>query len=219
MTDATKPAENLLGPSEIARDWGCSRQYVAKCLKAGCPRTSLEEARCWRTERTRFFRSTEGEGGLGRAEEQPAGLGDGDSLESELERVKRLVSGAGKRWADATRAKQVDSGEVAAARRAYQEAVKTRIEIEQLIGDYLRDAGIYVKLPEAQRAIDERLSPFRSALHSFDRVLATELFPDAPQKLRPAIRSVIVRHLLPAVAGAKKRLLGAAGHGSPELAA
>src|SRR5262249_29435158 len=35
--------------SEIARDWGCDRSWVSRCVnKRGCPTDSLEAAREWR---------------------------------------------------------------------------------------------------------------------------------------------------------------------------
>lgn len=35
---------------EIAKDWGVSHPYVAKCLKKGCPTDSYENARKWRED-------------------------------------------------------------------------------------------------------------------------------------------------------------------------
>lgn len=34
--------------SDIAKAWGCSRPYVSKCIKAGCPFDSVESANAWR---------------------------------------------------------------------------------------------------------------------------------------------------------------------------
>ncbi len=34
--------------SDIAKAWGCSRPYVSKCIKEGCPFDSVESATAWR---------------------------------------------------------------------------------------------------------------------------------------------------------------------------
>lgn len=209
--DTVAPTPTPLGPSEIARDWGTSRQYAAKCIKAGCPVGSLEAARVWRTERTVIRQSRPG-GCAAAGAAGPAGvesLGDdiaGSSLEDELGRVKQLVEAHAREWQASMRIKPIDLGAIASARRAYREAVQARIDLETMIGEYRREVGMAVDLAVAQRMVDERLSPLRSAMHGLDREIAKELFPDNPAGRRPQIRSVISRIVLPAVAMAKRRL-------------
>src|ERR1051325_11081211 len=59
-----------LTASDIARDWGCARQYAARKIKEGCPTESLEAAREWRLRNSkrgvgfRSRRSKSGEGEL-----------------------------------------------------------------------------------------------------------------------------------------------------------
>jgi hypothetical protein len=41
----------MVKKSDIARDWGCTPQYVHTQVKKGCPTDSLEHARMWREAR------------------------------------------------------------------------------------------------------------------------------------------------------------------------
>ena len=51
--DEPIPTPRLSG-AEIARQWGCSRQHAANCIKKGCPTTSLEAAASWRLANARY---------------------------------------------------------------------------------------------------------------------------------------------------------------------
>lgn len=43
-----------LTPTQIAADWETSRAYTSKCIKNGCPTDSLESARKWRVENSKY---------------------------------------------------------------------------------------------------------------------------------------------------------------------
>lgn len=228
-----------------ARGHKVSRQYVDKLMRVGVRGEklsgdhvlSLDAAWLWRTQRTQFSKihtggagqSTPPSGGGAPGQLSPgasssSGAGSSghssdadadDSLEGELMRVRSLVFQASQAWAAAVKAKPYDGFVAARARKEYQEAVNTRIEVEGLIADYRKSLGLLVDLVDAQRLLDQRLAPIRSALHNLDKELAKELFPEDPARHRPRIRRVIARSIVAtqAIARAKKRLhFPASGH-------
>jgi hypothetical protein len=211
------PDSTAVGPSEIAKDWGSrghpvSRQYASKCIKLkGCPTTSLDAAWLWRTERTDISKNAGGAGDPPpEKNEQDTAVSlpvsDADSVDVELQRVRVAVNQHYRQWELALAAKPYDASTASAARKAYMEALSTRVEVEGLVADYKKSSGELVDLELGQRMIDERLAPFRSAIHGLDRQLAVDLFPEDPAKNRPRIREVIKRVLLPAITNAKRRL-------------
>jgi hypothetical protein len=237
--DTVAHAPKPLGPSEIARDWAergykVSRQYVSRLMRKGIDgerlegehASSLAAAWLWRTLRTDVRAPL---GGAGENQktggEDPANVSDfsaggGDSLESELERVKSLVREQAKNWESAVRARPYDSFAAARARKEYLDAVQTRIEVEGLIADYHKSLGLTVDLLTADRLVDQRLSPLRAALHGLDKDLAKEFFPEDPAKHRPRFRRVIARATVAslAIARAKRRFLTTPAHVSPRAA-
>lgn len=225
--DPVAPPSKPLSPSEIARDWAArghpvSRQYVSRLmlkgiggeLLAGEHVRTLESAWLWRTLRT-DVRSAAGGAGGEKKTESPAGatveapaefsLGGGDSLEAELERVKSLVRQQAKLWEDAVKAKPYDAFAAARARKEYQEAVSTRIEVEGLIADYHKSLGNTVDLFTADRLVDQRLTPLRAAIQGLDKDLAKEFHPEDPAKHRPLYRRVITRALVASLAIARAK--------------
>jgi hypothetical protein len=42
---------------ELARDWGCAKSYVDRCVKRGCSTESYEAARLWRAANTQRVRT------------------------------------------------------------------------------------------------------------------------------------------------------------------
>lgn len=79
-TPAGGPETKKLTAAEIARDWGTSRAYVSARIKAGCPTTTLEAARTWREENSRY--------GVGYRSKGKPKPGDGDA-ELPLSATKR----------------------------------------------------------------------------------------------------------------------------------
>lgn len=218
-----------LGPSEIAKDWTArghptSRQYVDKLMRVGVRgerlegkhRESLEAAWLWRTTRTDFLKSAKG-GASGAppatGEIAPPSLAPivdvaGSSLESMLERVRSVENAAFIRWASAKGYDAVAEG------KAYEDAAKIRAKVEELVASHHKKIGLVVNLADAQALLEDRLGPMRSALHSLDRELALEFFPEDPGKHRRRFRSVIARVMIAsrAVARAKKSLRPASLH-------
>lgn len=234
--DTVAPTLRKLGPSEIARDWTkrghkVSRQYVDKLMRRGVGGEklegahieSLEAAWLWRTARTDFLKNAKGgeaaqpapvtpaQGSVPMAALPPAG----DSIEAMLERVRGVEMQAFLRWSTA---KGYDQ---AAEAKAYAAAAKTRADVEALVAAHHKKLGLVVDLADAQVLIDTRLNPIRGVLHTLDRELAKEFFPEEPAKHRPRFRRVIARLAVAslAIARAKKRLHpNLSSHGSARAA-
>jgi hypothetical protein len=206
------------GPSEIARDWTkrghpASRQYVDRLMRKGVGgerlegehAATLDSAWLWRTARTNFLKKSGGGGGQTEEKKNPPQAPEaktGDSIEAMLERVRGVEMQAFMRWGKASGYEQ------AAEAKAYREAAKTRADIEALVAAHHKKLGLVIDLTDAQVLIDMRLNPIRGVLHTLDRELAKEFFPEEPARHRPRFRRVIARLAVAslAIARAKKRL-------------
>lgn len=223
-----------------ARGHAVSRQYVAKLMSKGVGGeklegvhvASLEAAWEWRTSRTDFLKSAKGGGSAppGASGEQKTsevgsappsggvsryeGGAAGDSLESMLERVRRVEEAAFARWA---KSKGYDQ---AAEAKAWKEAMRNRVDAEALVAQHRKRQGLTVDLADVQVLIDVRLNPLRGAITTLDREIAKELFPEAPAVHRPRIRRVIARVVVAsrALAQAKQRLHPSFAHGRARAA-
>jgi hypothetical protein len=243
MEPVAPPAARLT-PSVIAKDWAgrghpVSRQYVAKLMTKGVGGeklegehlASLDAAWSWRTSRTDFLKLAKGGGvappgaGEGKAEgtghSPPAGGvrhfeggAGGDSLEAMLERVRGVEEDAFARWAKAKGYEQ------AAEAKAWQTAMRNRVDAEALVAANRKRQGLTVDLADVQVLVDVRLNPLRGALQTLDREIAKELFPEAPAMHRPRIRRVIARVCVAslAVARAKQPLHPSFAHGRDRAA-
>lgn len=235
----------MLTPSAIAKDWAArghpvSRQYVAKLMSKGAGGekldgehlATLEAAWAWRTSRTDFLKLAKGGGTAppgGQESKQKSEIGSappsggvsrsvggaaGDSLEAMLERVRRVEEDAFARWA---KSKGYDQ---AAEAKAWKEAMRNRVDAEALVAQHRKRQGLTVDLADVQVLIDVRLNPLRGALHTLDREIAKELFPEAPAVHRPRIRRVIARVVIAsrALAQAKQALHPSFAHGRARAA-
>lgn len=187
---------------------------------------SLDDAWLWRTARTDFLKNAKGGKDAGQApvvagpgaSRDPAAAvpaGSGDSLSAMLERVRGVELAAFVRWSGA---KGYDQ---AAEAKAYEQAAKIRASVEALVAAHHKKLGLVVDLADAQTLIDMRLNPIRGVLHTLDRELAKEFFPEDPAKHRPRFRRVIARLAVAslAIARAKKRLhSGLSANGSARAA-
>src|SRR5690349_17636465 len=85
---------------ELARDWGCAKSYVDRCVKRGCPTESYKAARLWREANTDSTRisprrlETMAKGDI--SEKSPTGDAgkipyNDESLEDTLQGIKMAV--------------------------------------------------------------------------------------------------------------------------------
>lgn len=162
--------EKKLTPTEIAKDWGCSRAYASKKIKAGCPTDSLESARAWRVEHSTYgvgYRSKGGAGVAASPTDPPAGASSSqgkppprakDTSPTELrdlsridasllaaieveQQAHRLVIEAQKARTDAILSVRI---------AAYSKAQANRLEAEERVQKHLLAQRILVPFTEAK---------------------------------------------------------------------
>lgn len=180
------PAKKLT-PSEIGRDWGTSRAYASKCIGKGCPTDSLDAARRWRVEHSKYgvgYRSKggAGEGGspvapvsspTGNAPKEKERGGNGtsrtelrdlSSIEASLCAAIEVEQEAHRLVIEAQKAKTDTILSVRIA--AYSKAQANRLEAEERVQKYLLAQNILVPFTvakaEARKGYDAIIPQLRA---------------------------------------------------------
>ncbi|MEA3207879.1 MAG: hypothetical protein QOE70_936 [Chthoniobacter sp.] len=205
-TPAPEPAKQIeliqppLKAAEIARAWGCSRAYVSKKIKAGCPTDSLEAARAWRVKhavRGIGFRSKGSKLEAEIASEAPApiaekggevaqvpkGEGGGPALRSkDLATIEDSLAAAIEVEQEAHRlvieAQLARNDEILAIRiAAYSKALDGRLSSEEKVQKFKERQGVLVTMDFAKQLIRRAWVPLLTRLRSIPKRAAVKANP------------------------------------------
>lgn len=211
--DAPGP-EKKLTPTEVSKDWGCSRAYASRCItKKGCPTDTIEKANAWRTANSKYGVGYRSKGASGvtpsaaappssRSESRerekdtsPTALRDLTSIESSLtaaieveQEAHRLVIEAQKARTDAILAVRI---------AAYTKAQANRLEAEERVQKYLTAQRILVPFieakAEARRGYDALIPQLRALSKNAGPLCNPENALRATQILDAQIEAIIAQ--------------------------
>ena len=142
---------------DLARDWGCAKSYVDRCVKRGCPTESYEASRLWReanTDRTRISpRRLETMAKEGVSKKSPMGeagkIPDNDeSLEDTLQGIKMAVHES----RDELRRSLIEgkAQKIGAWISLHTRAVEARVKLESMVREELERQKVLIPVAEAQ---------------------------------------------------------------------
>jgi hypothetical protein len=187
---------------DIAADWGVSEAYVSKMKKKGCPMTSLDEARKWRSEhsgRGHGYRSTgikpdqePAEEVLPAEKQTPAQNARRKSLRALQSSLKSAieVEESAKRLVDEAIASKKD--ELLSLRiAAYNKARDGRYSSEKIVQEILEKNRVLIPLDEAKGIVGKILGALFSRLRAVPRKSAPKANPTDDVLAEEAIRSEI----------------------------
>ncbi|MEA3207822.1 MAG: hypothetical protein QOE70_879 [Chthoniobacter sp.] len=190
--------------SEIARDWGCARQYAARKIKEGCPTDSLEAARAWRLRNSKRgvgFRSRRSKPGEAEPEleisasdersrpysaREGAGDGAGEScrwepsdilgrIEQSLVKARQVEEEAHRLVAQAQRLR--DDELIAIRISAYNKALEGRLKAEEKCVELLEKLQVLITMDFAKQLIRRAWVPLLTRLRSIPKRAAVKANP------------------------------------------
>ncbi len=195
-------AEVKLTPTQLGKAWGTSRAYASKCIKNGCPTTSIEAANQWRQAKSRYgvgyrskhkppavptaaatanFHNDEADEAdcESTAEENArpstAGAGGLDSLERSLRKAISVENEAHRLVAEAQKARNDDT--IAIRIAAYTKAQKGRLDAEEQIVKLKEKIGLLISVDKAKALIRRSFLPLLTRLRSLPKRAAFKANP------------------------------------------
>jgi hypothetical protein len=186
----------------LGKLWGTSRAYASKCIKNGCPTTSIEAANQWRQAKSRYgvgYRSKHktsvaptapgganfhngGESETDRelaAEETTVtttgGAGGLDSLEHSLRKAISVENEAHRLVAEAQKARNDET--IAIRIAAYTKAQKGRLDAEEQIVKLKEKIGLLIPVDKAKALIRRSFLPLLTRLRSLPKRAAFKANP------------------------------------------
>lgn len=200
-------AEGKLTPTELGKAWGTSRAYASKCIKNGCPTSSIEAANQWRQAKSRYgvgYRSkhkppaapgapaasnshnTEDD----ETETEPAvsgsGVGAVDSLERSLKKAISVENEAHRLVAEAQKARNDET--IAIRIAAYTKAQKGRLDAEEQIVKLKEKIGLLIPVDKAKALIRRSFLPLLTRLRSLPKRAAFKANPADDVHAEAALR-------------------------------
>lgn len=193
-------AEMKLTPTELGKAWGTSRAYASKCIKNGCPTTSIEAANQWRQAKSRYgvgYRSKHKPPAVAGASEAPtshnaeeedagpepveslvpsgSGAGGLDSLERSLRKAISVENEAHRLVAEAQKARNDET--IAIRIAAYTKAQKGRLDAEEQIVKLKEKIGLLIPVDKAKALIRRSFLPLLTRLRSLPNRAAFKANP------------------------------------------
>lgn len=205
LPDPATAAPIALTPSQLARHWGCRRQYASRLIKAGCPTDSLEKANDWRVKNSKRgvgFRSKasspapaetqvverppeeknsadSAREGAGGGEPPEAPVWEPDTLlggiQSALAKARGVEREAHRLVADAQRLK--DDEKIAIRIAAYNKALEGRLKAEEKCVELLEKLQVFITMDFAKQLIRKAWVPLLTRLRSIPKRAAIKANP------------------------------------------
>ena len=172
---------------DLARDWGCAKSYIGRCVKRGCPTESFEAARLWReanTDRTRISpRRLETMANGGVSEKSPMGdagkIPDNDeSLEDTLQGIKMAVHES----RDELRRSLIEgkAQKIGAWISLHTRAVEARVKLESMVREELERQKVLIPMSEAETLARKVVGVIVSRLMALPQNAAPRCNPTNP---------------------------------------
>lgn len=172
---------------ELARDWGCAKSYVDRCVKRGCSTESYEAARLWReanTDRTRISPGRlETMAKAGVSEKSPIGdagkiPNNDESLEDTLQGIKMAVHES----RDELRRSLIEGKpqKIGAWISLHTRAVEARVKLESMVREELERQKVLIPISEAQTSTRKVVGVIVSGLNALPQNMAARCNPTNP---------------------------------------
>lgn len=190
---------------ELVQLWSLSKGRISQYVKAGMPLDSVQAAEAWRMANYGWHGgivvSSPSQDGGGAAlppppeKPDPARLDRNDAAgvrarveQSELDAWRDL-------YAELAKGAEADKGRVVSLRKAYREAVATRLDSVRKLDELEARAGTVVSVDASQRVIAAALGPLIKAVRNLPAAKAAACNPANPGASREVLEGWVVETL------------------------
>jgi hypothetical protein len=181
----------MLTLAEIARDWGCTPQYVSLCVKQGCPKDSFELAREWReahtTKQSKKSPKIIDEKETQDTEPRHSGLGgqdhqsgkNGKDLDKVLENTAIAAENA---WLLLDEAfLEGKASKISTFLNLHSKAVEARVKAEGMIRQELERQKVLIPMNDAKTSVRRVVEIIVSRLSAMPQNIAPRCNPHSPE--------------------------------------
>jgi hypothetical protein len=176
----------MLTLAEIAKDWGCTPQYVSGCVKKGCPKDSFELAREWRNANTvkqgkkgpHTFAFLEDPPPRRQRLEDPWVPSNNGSLDEALEASVRSCNEAWKLLDEAFL--EGKPSKIGVWLNLHNKALEARVKVERMIREELERQKVLIPMTEAKTSVRRVCEIIVSRLGAMPQNIAPRVNPHNP---------------------------------------
>jgi hypothetical protein len=175
----------MLTLAEIAKDWGCTPQYVSDCVKKGCPKDDFEAARLWRNAHT-TRQSKKGPSPPPPAGEVPVleyeKNGDNKDNAELFKVIDNAAIAAENAWKLLEEAFiEGKPSKISVWLNLHTKAIEARVKAESMIRAELERQKILIPMTEAKTSVRRVVEIVVSRLSAMPQNIAPRCNPHAPE--------------------------------------